>query len=152
MTDELDNTFLTPEQYCVHLRTDPDLLWQRISARLALEPGREHYNEGSRAWMEQTFSWYDSQPWDYVINNNDGTVRDVMLNMMHRLGTSVPRFTAAVRATTPSPVPFPVFHAGATNLDSSFESMDGSSEADPEIVFDVPSAFEPTTFISPTKN
>ena len=144
--------------YCVHLRTAPELLWQRISARLAREPSREHYNEGSREWMDKTFSWYDSQPWDYVIDNNDATVQEVMLDMMHRLGSSVPRFTDAVRATTPSPVPFPVFHAGATNLDSSFESMEGT-EDDPAldqenagVMFDAPKAFTPANFgISPTK-
>jgi len=42
--------------YTVCIRVERELLWSRIQQRLAREPGRHMFNEGSRQWMEKTLS------------------------------------------------------------------------------------------------
>lgn len=41
----------------VHLRVCPDMLWERIKARLAKHPERKLYNEHKREWMEEVGDW-----------------------------------------------------------------------------------------------
>ena len=55
----------------VCLKVKKDLLWKRIQARLEREPERARYNEGSYAWMEQTWNFFAAFPWDYVVENNE---------------------------------------------------------------------------------
>jgi len=68
------NTFV----YTVSLQVEPELLWSRITSRLQREPERAAYREGSREWMEATNGWYGSRNWDFVLENNDKSVQDLM--------------------------------------------------------------------------
>ncbi|GKT34791.1 putative multi-domain containing protein [Aduncisulcus paluster] len=49
------------------LSVEKELLWKRICARLAREPHRVKFNEGSRKWMEKTYKFYESQKWNLVV-------------------------------------------------------------------------------------
>jgi len=64
--------------YTVALKVEPELLWNRITARLAREPSRAAYREDSREWMDATNGWYSSRDWDFVIDNNEKSVQDLM--------------------------------------------------------------------------
>jgi len=64
--------------HTVNLRVEPELLWSRITKRLAREPERAAYREDSREWMDATNGWYTSQKWDFSIDNNEKSVQDLM--------------------------------------------------------------------------
>ncbi|GKT27431.1 hypothetical protein ADUPG1_000039 [Aduncisulcus paluster] len=49
------------------LNVEKKLLWKRISDRLAREPYRKKFNEGSREWMEKTYKFYESQTWNLIV-------------------------------------------------------------------------------------
>lgn len=59
-------------------KVEPELLWNRITARLAREPSRAAYREDSRQWMDATNGWYSARDWDFSIENNEKSVQDLM--------------------------------------------------------------------------
>jgi thymidylate kinase len=64
----------------VYVKVDDAILWGRIQRRLAADPSRAKYNEGSRQWMDQTVKFYEDNKdlWDHTVENNDGSTRDVV--------------------------------------------------------------------------
>lgn len=76
----------------VHIRVEPDVLWDRIQARLCREPHRAKFNEDSRAWMEQALAFYNdaNRPWDFTVSNNAGEVSHVMARVLGELRCNSP--------------------------------------------------------------
>eukprot|EP00771_Trimastix_marina_P002992 gnl/Trimastix_PCT/4172.p2 GENE.gnl/Trimastix_PCT/4172~~gnl/Trimastix_PCT/4172.p2 ORF type:complete len:214 (+),score=77.33 gnl/Trimastix_PCT/4172:64-705(+) len=85
--------------YTVYVRVEKELLWGRILQRLQREPHRAKYNEGSRAWLEQAYSFYDSHRWDFVVDNNSA-IAEVSRTLLQLLYAKVDRF--------PEHVPTPI--------------------------------------------
>ncbi|PRP87566.1 hypothetical protein PROFUN_04593 [Planoprotostelium fungivorum] len=64
--------------YTVSLKVEQELLWTRISERLKRQPERAAYREDSRDWMDATNNWYNSRDWDFIIENNEKSIQDLM--------------------------------------------------------------------------
>ena len=47
------------------------------------------YFKDSREWMDVTNSWYQSQEWDFEIENNEHTIAQVMQALIDRLASSM---------------------------------------------------------------
>lgn len=78
--------------YTVCIRVERELLWSRIQQRLAREPGRHMFNEGSRQWMEKTLSFYDNMQWDFEIDNNVQTIPELAHKLLQQLCGDVKNF------------------------------------------------------------
>jgi len=80
--------------YTVYIRVEPDLLWKRIDERLKREPGRLKYNEDSREWMETTVRFYEGteRNWDFVVENNENTLTELLQFVLSTLRSKVERF------------------------------------------------------------
>ena len=76
----------------VHIRVEPDVLWQRIQARLRREPQRAKFNEDSRAWMEHALSFYNDadRKWNFTVDNNSGALSQLMANVVGELRCNSP--------------------------------------------------------------
>ena len=53
----------------VHLDVEPETLWQRIQARLEMEPERRLYREQDRKWMDSCLQFYSTFGWDLSVDN-----------------------------------------------------------------------------------
>jgi len=73
--------------HTVHLRTERELLWDRITARLEREPSRVSLGEDRREWMEKVLAFYDSMAWDLTVPNNSDSVVELMTTVMTALTT-----------------------------------------------------------------
>jgi len=103
--------------FTVVISVHRELLWQRIQDRLAREPARLAYNEADKAWMQKTLDFYNSRNWDFIIENNDTQISQVMeslLCLMSKSLTHIPEFDdyrgvlqiqKGKEAATPAPVP-----------------------------------------------
>eukprot|EP00033_Pygsuia_biforma_P002919 GCRY01003219.1.p1 GENE.GCRY01003219.1~~GCRY01003219.1.p1 ORF type:complete len:233 (-),score=11.54 GCRY01003219.1:228-926(-) len=80
--------------YTVLISVERNLLWSRIQQRLALEPQRAQYNEGSRDWMDTTVNFYEQRDWDFIISNH-GTLQELLRIVIKQLCMSVKRFEAS---------------------------------------------------------
>jgi thymidylate kinase len=76
----------------VSLKVEKELLWRRIQERLLREPERMKYNEHIREWMEVTYDWYNSRNWDYFIENNENTIKELMQTLLSHLCSQVSNF------------------------------------------------------------
>jgi len=81
--------------YTVYLRVEPNLLWQRISERLKREPARAKYNEDSKEWMETALRFYEDagRHWNFTIDNNDNTLKELLPFVLRTLQTNVESFS-----------------------------------------------------------
>lgn len=75
----------------VYLRTESDLLWERIQERLEREPERRKYKEDSRDWMNTTVRFYEARAWDLIVDNNS-TIADLRTDLLARIPDVVPSF------------------------------------------------------------
>ena len=86
----------------VHLETEPEVLWERINARLEVEPERKLYREDDRSWMDTTVAFYESREWDLCLDNTDKTVSELRIQLLDQIQTIVPDFEPATsKAVTP---------------------------------------------------
>ena len=77
------------------------MLWSRIQQRLKVEPFRKNYNEHKREWMDATVEFYEGKQrnWDFVINNNEINIKELMEQLVQLLGKKVDRFKDCVPAS-----------------------------------------------------
>lgn len=104
--------------YSVCIRVERELLWDRIQQRLAREPGRLKFNEGSREWMEKTLAvraaplageigdqfklvpshesltnqFYETMRWDFQIENDVYTISELAHKLLQQLCGDVTGF------------------------------------------------------------
>ncbi|TMW65416.1 hypothetical protein Poli38472_008058 [Pythium oligandrum] len=71
--------------YTVNINVEPELLWERIQARLEREPERVRFNEHKRSWMEQTLDFYNNFKWDFQVQNGVCSVSTVVDNITKEL-------------------------------------------------------------------
>ena len=71
--------------YTVLITVDKELLWSRITERLAREPFREKYREHDRSWMEQTYDWYSKHDWDFVVENGKWSISKTQNSLLRSL-------------------------------------------------------------------
>lgn len=64
----------TIEIHTIHVKVEQEVLWKRISERLAAEPHRSKYNEGKKDWMMKTLDWYNNFAWDLTVDNSNDAV------------------------------------------------------------------------------
>ncbi len=64
----------------IYINVDEDVLWNRISDRLKLEPGRIQYKEDSRAHMNSVLEFYKSHDdlWNYTVDNTGDNIEGVI--------------------------------------------------------------------------
>jgi len=76
----------------VYVEVERNLLWSRIKDRLAREPHRVKYNEDSKEWMDTTLAFYEDNAdlWDFVIQNNENSISDLMLSLVAKLNEQLP--------------------------------------------------------------
>lgn len=60
----------------IYVSVDSAVLWDRISARLLLEPGRNQYKENSRDHMSSVLEFYKSHEelWNYTVDNTSDNI------------------------------------------------------------------------------
>ncbi len=85
----------------VMLRVEDEVLWQRIQARLEIEPDRVLYKEDSREWMDKVAGFYNSfDLWDVEVDNSDedatGSLRALMLRTVNAACDAIPGLDTAV--------------------------------------------------------
>jgi hypothetical protein len=92
------------EFHTVHVTVEAELLWSRISARLALEPGRAAYSEDKRDWMDKTLAFYDNFEWDLQVDNSNTSLPDCMAEVCKKVCANSEEFTRqyAMRLSAPS--------------------------------------------------
>jgi len=92
--------------YTVYLRVEKELLWQRISERLKREPQRAKYNEDSKEWLDTALGFYEdpARHWDFIVENNDSTLKDLLHFVLRTLRTSVVSFEESCPVTPLSPI------------------------------------------------
>jgi hypothetical protein len=56
---------------------------------LAKEPHRHNYNEGNRAWLEETLEFYNSMKWDFTLPNNETTIDELLQALLGTLSDGV---------------------------------------------------------------
>jgi len=78
--------------FTVLVKVEKELLWERIQDRLIREPERAKYNEGSRDWMDVTNNWYGERAFDFVIENNSGSIQQVKKRLVAELCVQVNNF------------------------------------------------------------
>ena len=74
------------------MQVDRHVLWERIQERLAREPERVKYNEGSFEWMEKTQDFYEHFDWDMTVENNHNSLGEVTASLLETLEERVPDF------------------------------------------------------------
>jgi len=62
-----------------------DVLWNRVTERLAREPAREKLNEGSLEHLRMAMTFYDEHPWDHQVDNTDGGALERVLELLRKL-------------------------------------------------------------------
>ncbi|KAG9396410.1 AAA domain [Carpediemonas membranifera] len=88
------------EIYTVNITVERQTLWDRIQARLALEPHRQQFNEDSYEWLTTVLDWYEAHRWDFSVENSRSqsdkadAVMDVIKGMLGQIHKSVPAFRA----------------------------------------------------------
>ncbi|DAZ95142.1 TPA: hypothetical protein N0F65_009851 [Lagenidium giganteum] len=71
--------------YTANIQVDPELLWERILARLEREPERCRFNEHKRSWMEQTLAFYNNFQWDLNVTNDHRSISLIVSNIIATL-------------------------------------------------------------------
>ncbi|KAJ3441721.1 deoxynucleoside kinase [Anaeramoeba flamelloides] len=66
----------------VYLKTEKELLWSRVLARLEKEPERKNLNEDNRKFLDTTVEWYDNFKWDQTINNNKQSLKSLRKQLL----------------------------------------------------------------------
>ncbi|KAJ6240334.1 deoxynucleoside kinase [Anaeramoeba flamelloides] len=66
----------------VYLKTEKELLWSRVLARLEKEPERKNLNEDNRNFLDTTVEWYDNFEWDQTINNNKQSLKSLRKQLL----------------------------------------------------------------------
>jgi len=56
--------------YTLCLIVEKDILWERITERLKIEPSRKKYGEDSKEWMEKIWEKYQDFEWDLTFPNS----------------------------------------------------------------------------------
>jgi thymidylate kinase len=64
----------------IYINVDEEVLWNRISDRLKLEPGRAQYNENSRTHMTTVLDFYKSHDdlWHHTVDNTGDSIENVI--------------------------------------------------------------------------
>jgi thymidylate kinase len=64
----------------IYISVDEEVLWQRISSRLILEPARKQYNENSREHMARVLEFYKSHEdlWHHIIDNTSDNIDETI--------------------------------------------------------------------------
>ena len=78
--------------YSVVIEVDREILWSRIAERLEREPNRVQYNEGSRQWMETTCHFYESNAWDFSIDNSALSIAELAAQLVATLESKLDSF------------------------------------------------------------
>jgi thymidylate kinase len=75
----------------IYINVQDDVLWDRISSRLALEPEREKYNENSRSHMTKVIEFYKSHDdlWHHTVDNTEDNIKNVADNITAIVAESV---------------------------------------------------------------
>ena len=79
------------------MQVERSILWSRIQDRLAREPERVKYNEGSFEWMEKTQDFYEHFDWDMTVENNHNSLDEVTRSLLETLEARVPQFDSPSR-------------------------------------------------------
>jgi hypothetical protein len=82
----------------VHLSTERELLWSRITSRLAVEPERRALREDQRGWMDSVVSFYEGMAWDCTVANNSTPIPALAATVMRRVAGTHVDVHAAVEA------------------------------------------------------
>lgn len=93
----------------IYINVDENVLWNRISDRLKLEPGRAQYNENSRAHMITVLEFYKSHEdlWHHTVDNTEDDIENVIKDVIaiskgttNALGASTPGANALGASTS----------------------------------------------------
>jgi len=82
----------------VHLATERELLWSRITSRLAVEPERRALREDQRCWMDSVVSFYEGMAWDCTVANDSTPIPALAATVMRRVAGTHVDVHAAVEA------------------------------------------------------
>jgi thymidylate kinase len=108
--------------YTVHIDVPRELLWQRISERLAREPERLKYNEGKEEWMDAVLGFYSGMTWDLSVTNAAITIPELMHECLRSLFAEFEPLNKAAKASpADSPLVRARSHSEATS--SAFWAM-----------------------------
>lgn len=72
----------------VHIRTERELLWDRIQERLKREPRRAAFREDSKQWMDDVLAFYDSMQWDFTVSNNEVEIESLRRELLNSIADS----------------------------------------------------------------
>lgn len=69
----------------IYVNVNENILWDRISDRLKLEPNREQYNENSRMHMIKVLEFYKSHEdlWHYTVDNTKDNINSVVSEIVN---------------------------------------------------------------------
>lgn len=84
----------------IYLHVPQEVLWNRISKRLAQEPHRKQFNEHKREWMQYIYNLYHEFDWDYVISNEV----DHDPSLMSRFFKNVTKHSSFLSCKLPDPM------------------------------------------------
>mmetsp|Transcript_3058 Transcript_3058/g.3789 ORF Transcript_3058/g.3789 Transcript_3058/m.3789 type:complete len:247 (-) Transcript_3058:105-845(-) len=89
-----------------HINVDDGVLWERIKARLLLEPERTQLKEDTYEWMKQVRSFYDNFEWDIEVDNTEEDQSKSLNKLMHKLllrfCNKSERYDNALKLTSPN--------------------------------------------------
>lgn len=74
----------------IYVHVDSTVLWNRISARLRVEPERSKYNENSPTHMENVCNFYQSHSelWHYTVDNTTNSIDATVGKILNIAGMS----------------------------------------------------------------
>mmetsp|Transcript_3637 Transcript_3637/g.4362 ORF Transcript_3637/g.4362 Transcript_3637/m.4362 type:complete len:245 (-) Transcript_3637:2417-3151(-) len=88
-----------------HVNVEDQVLWQRIQARLQLEPERAELKEDTYEWMTKVKRFYKQFSWDIEVDNTEDdpskSLNKLMHMLLHRFCRKSERFETALRLTSP---------------------------------------------------
>ncbi|CAK9051835.1 Uncharacterized protein SCF082_LOCUS28424, partial [Durusdinium trenchii] len=91
--------------FTVHVHVQNEVLWQRVQARLELEPDRALYKEDQYEWMEQVAEFYNTFSWNLHVDNSEEDPTMTLERLLHRttalICSTLPQVEPAFKAMAP---------------------------------------------------
>lgn len=118
--------------YSILITVQHEVLWQRIQARLELEPDRALYKEDQREWMEKVSNFYNTfDQWDFEVDNTEEDVtmslRSLMNRTLYKACKHIPRLHKVAKSTNADLYNSALTFGAVGSLDDE-QDFDGSTE------------------------
>ena len=78
--------------FTIYIRVEPNVLWNRIQARLNREPSRLRYREGEVDWFNKIVGFYESfNLWDMKFDNSthENNISNVAMNLRNYINNTI---------------------------------------------------------------